>query len=129
MLIKLDDNVSRIFFTRRVLFVEGDSEEVVIKEAIRRMPAEIKARVLSGNELVKARGKASIIRLVRYLRALNVVFFVIHDRDKGTEGAEKFNEPIRGAVGNDEKLVLLEECIEDFLGYPAPGSEKPFNAY
>lgn len=129
MLIKLDDHVSRIFFTRRVLIVEGDTEEVVIKEAIRRMPPEMRARVLSGSELVKARGKAAIIGLVKYLRALNVDFVVIHDRDKGVEGAEKFNEPIRSAVGNDKKLILLKECIEDFLGYPAPGSEKPFNAY
>ncbi|EJM43404.1 hypothetical protein PMI26_02664 [Pseudomonas sp. GM33] len=129
MLIKLDDHVSRIFFTRQVLVVEGDTEEVVIKEAIRRMPTEMKSLVLSGSEMVKARGKASIIGLVKYLSALNVDFFVIHDRDKGTEGAEKFNEPIRVAVGNDKKLILLEECIEDFLGYPAPSSEKPFNAY
>lgn len=129
MLIKLDDHVSRIFFTRRVLVVEGDTEEVVIKEAIRRMPPEMKSLVLSGSEMVKARGKASIIGLVKYLRALNVDFFVIHDRDKGTEGAEKFNEPIAAAVGNDEKLIRMEECIEDFLGYPAPSSEKPFNAY
>lgn len=129
MLIKLDDHVSRIFFTRRVLIVEGDTEEVVIKEAIRRMPSEMKARILSGSELVKARGKAAIIGLVKYLKALNVDFVVIHDRDKGTEGAERFNEPIRSAVGNDKKLILLEECIEDFLGYAAPSSEKPFNAY
>lgn len=78
---------------------------------------------------MKARGKAAIIGLVKYLKALNVDFVVIHDRDKGTEGAEKFNEPIRNAVGNDKKLILLEECVEDFLGYPAPSSEKPFNAY
>jgi putative ATP-dependent endonuclease of OLD family len=129
MLIKLDDHISRIFFTRRVVIVEGDTEEVVIREAIRRMPTEMKSKVLSGSELVKARGKAAIIGLIKYLNALNVDFFVIHDRDKGTEGAEKFNGPIRNAVGNDKKLIALEECIEDFLGYPAPGSEKPFNAY
>ncbi len=129
MLIKLDDHVSRVFFTRKVLIVEGDTEEVIIKEAIRRMPAEMKARVLSGSELVKARGKAAIIGLVKYLSALNVDFFVIHDRDKGTAGAEVFNEPIRQAVGNDQNLILLEECVEDFLGYKAPTSEKPFNAF
>src|SRR5690606_5833646 len=65
MLIKLDDHVSRIFFTRKVLIVEGDTEEIVIKEAIRRMPAEMKARVLAGSELIKARGKAAIIGLVK----------------------------------------------------------------
>lgn len=24
---------------------------------------------------------------------------------------------------------MMEECIEDELGYPAPSSEKPFKAY
>ncbi|EOG2038664.1 ATP-dependent endonuclease [Pseudomonas aeruginosa] len=129
MLIKLDDHVSRIFFTKKVLVVEGDTEEILIKEAIRRMPSDMRVRVLSNTELVKARGKASIIGLVKYLSALKVNFFVVHDRDKGVAGAEKFNDPILKVVGDKEKVIMLEECVEDFLGYPPPTSEKPFNAY
>lgn len=129
MLIKLDDHVSRIFFTRKVVVVEGDTEEVIIKEAIRRMPADARLKVLSGTEIVKARGKASIIGLVKYLSALGVDFFVIHDRDQGTEGAVVFNKPIADAVGSVDKVLMLHECVEDLLGYPAPSSEKPFNAY
>lgn len=129
MLIKLDDHVSRIFFTRKVIVVEGDTEEVIIKEAIRRMPAEMRSKLLSSTELVKARGKAAIIGLVKYLKALDVDFFVIHDRDAGTAGAEIFNTPIADAVGDINKVIMLEECVEDLLGYPAPGSEKPFKAY
>ena len=129
MLIKLDDHVSRIFFTRKVIVVEGDTEEVLIKEAIRRMSPELRAKVLSGSEIVKARGKAAIIGLVKYLNALNVNYFVIHDRDKGTAGAEVFNQPIADAVGDNEKVTMLHECVEDLIGYPAPSSEKPFKAY
>ncbi|WP_411749454.1 AAA family ATPase [Serratia marcescens] len=129
MLIKLDDHVSRIFFTRKVIVVEGDTEEVIIKEAIRRMPQSMRCKLLASTELVKARGKAAIIGLVKYLRALDVEFFVIHDRDRGTEGAEVFNGPIAAAVGEADKVIMLEECVEDLLGYPAPGSEKPFKAY
>ena len=129
MLIKLDDHVSRIFFTRKVIVVEGDTEEVLLKEAIRRMPPELRARVLSGSEIVKARGKASIIGLAKYLTALDVNFFVIHDRDQGTAGAEVFNQPIADAVGDASRVIMLQECVEDLLGYPAPSSEKPFNAY
>src|SRR5699024_1488514 len=94
MLIKLDDHVSRIFFTRKVVVVEGDTEEVIIKEAIRRMPKAMRNKLLASTELVKARGKAAIIGLVKYLSALDVDFFVIHDRDGGTPGAELFNAPI-----------------------------------
>lgn len=129
MLIKLDDHVSRIFFTRKVIVVEGDTEEVLIKEAIRRMTPELRARVLSGSEIVKARGKAAIIGLVKYLSALNVNYYVIHDRDQGTAGAEVFNQPIADAVGDNEKVTMLHECVEDLIGYPAPNSEKPFKAY
>ncbi|ODL83275.1 ATP-dependent nuclease [Serratia marcescens] len=129
MLIKLDDHVSRIFFTRKVIVVEGDTEEVIIKEAIRRMPQAMRCKLLASTELVKARGKAAIIGLVKYLRALDVDFFVIHDRDGGTAGAEVFNGPIAAAVGEADKVIMLEECVEDLLGYPAPGSEKPFKAY
>ena len=129
MLIKLDDHVSRIFFTRKVVVVEGDTEEVLIKEAIRRMCPEARAKVLSGSEIVKARGKASIIGLVKYLKALDVNFFVIHDRDQGTVGAEVFNQPIADAVGEPDQVIMLHECVEDLLGYAAPSSEKPFKAY
>ncbi|QOF92741.1 ATP-dependent nuclease [Pseudomonas lundensis] len=129
MLIKLDDHVSRIFFTRKVVVVEGDTEEVLIKEAIRRMSPEARAKVLSGSEIVKARGKASIIGLVKYLKALDVNFFVIHDRDQGTVGAEVFNQPIADAVGEPDQVIMLHECVEDLLGYAAPNSEKPFKAY
>ncbi|UZE27017.1 ATP-dependent nuclease [Pseudomonas asplenii] len=129
MLIKLDDHVSRIFFTRRVVVVEGDTEEVLIKEAIRRMAPELRAKVLSGSEIIKARGKAAIIGLVKYLNALNVNYFVIHDRDQGVAGAEVFNQPIADAVGNNDRVTMLHECVEDLIGYPAPSSEKPFKAY
>ncbi|ECD5488966.1 AAA family ATPase [Salmonella enterica subsp. enterica] len=129
MLIKLDDHVSRIFFTRKVIVVEGDTEEIIVKEAIRRMPQVMRNKLLASTELVKARGKAAIIGLVKYLSALDVDFFVIHDRDGGTPGAEVFNAPIATAVGDSSKVIMLEECVEDLLGYPAPGSEKPFKAF
>lgn len=129
MLLKVDDHVSRIFFTRKVIIVEGDTEEVILKEAIKRMPPDMKSKIFSGSEIVKARGKASIIGLVKYLTALKVDFFVIHDRDKGTEGAEKFNKPIQIAVGDTSKILMLEECMEHFLGYEPPNAEKPFIAF
>ncbi|XWO33231.1 AAA family ATPase [Pseudomonas sp. JZ134] len=129
MLLKIDDHISRIFFTRKVIIVEGDTEEIVIKEAIKRLPQESKNLLLSNTEIIKARGKSAIIGLAKYLSALNVSFFIIHDRDKGTAGAEKFNMPILEAAKSKDHVIAVEECIEDLLGYPAPSSEKPFSAY
>ncbi|ELN9423419.1 MULTISPECIES: ATP-dependent endonuclease [Enterobacter] len=129
MIMKLDDHMSRIFFTKKVIVVEGDTEEIIFKEALRRVPASARNKILTNTELVKARGKAAIIGLIKYLTALDVDFIVIHDRDKGVKGAELFNPHILEAAGNPEKVIVVEECIEDILGYPVPTSEKPFNAY
>lgn len=60
---------------------------------------------------------------------MGIIPYVIHDKDSGVEGAEKFNEPIRVAVNDDKKLWVLENCIEDVLGYAAPSYDKPHKAY
>ncbi|MGG9094583.1 ATP-dependent nuclease [Klebsiella pneumoniae] len=129
MVMKLDDHMSRIFFTKKVIIVEGDTEEIIFKEALRRVPISTRNKILTNTELVKARGKAAIIGLIKYLSALEVDFIVIHDRDKGIKGAEVFNPIILEAAGSPDKVIVVEECIEDILGYPVPTSEKPFNAY
>ncbi|HBY7610520.1 TPA: DUF2813 domain-containing protein [Klebsiella pneumoniae] len=129
MVMKLDDHMSRIFFTKKVIIVEGDTEEIIFKEALRRVPISTRNKILTNTELVKARGKAAIIGLIKYLSALEVDFMVIHDRDKGVKGAEVFNPIILEAAGSPDKVIVVEECIEDILGYPVPTSEKPFNAY
>lgn len=129
MIMKLDDHMSRIFFTKKVVIVEGDTEEIIFKEALRRVPESARNKILTNTELVKARGKAAIIGLLKYLSALDVDFIVIHDRDKGVKGAEVFNPHILEAAGSPDKVIVVEECIEDMLGYPAPTSEKPYSAY
>ncbi|WP_318351505.1 TOPRIM nucleotidyl transferase/hydrolase domain-containing protein [Klebsiella quasipneumoniae] len=75
------------FFTKKVIVVEGDTEEIVFKEALRRVPALSRNKILTNTELVKARGKAAIIGLIKYLSALDVDFIVIHDRDQGVKGS------------------------------------------
>ncbi|MCZ5656792.1 hypothetical protein O5541_27295 [Escherichia coli] len=55
MLIKLDDHVSRIVFARKVVVVEGDTEEVIDqRKLIRRMPKAMRDKLLAPTELVKA---------------------------------------------------------------------------
>ncbi|OZG75390.1 hypothetical protein BTA51_03160 [Hahella sp. CCB-MM4] len=129
MLLRVDDYVARAFFTKTVVLVEGDTEDIVLKEAFKRLPVEVRAKLQSDFEVIKARGKASIIGIAKYFHALSISFMVMHDRDAAVANAEKFNLPIQGAVGNADKIVILEECIEDLLGYKTPASEKPFLAY
>lgn len=128
MILKIDDYVARSFFTKKVIIVEGNSEEVAIREAIRCLSESARIQINSDFEIINARGKATIIGLAKYLKALNVDFCVIHDRDKGMVKAEIFNQPILEAAGNS-KVIVLEECLEDILGYKAPSNEKPFRVF
>jgi len=128
MLLKVDDYISRMFFSKKCIFVEGDTEEVVVRETIKRLSNEDKAKVIGNCEFLRARGKGVLISIAKYLNALDVNYMFMHDRDAGTEGAEAMNAPILLQTGDDRR-VMIEECIEDLLGYAAPSSEKPYKAY
>lgn len=124
-----DDELSRVFFAERVVVVEGDSEVLAIRNTSRLLPDKIQKLIAARYQLVKARGKASIISLVKYLRELNIAPVVVHDGDYGTAGAEKFNKPIGEAVGKDGAVIVLDKCLEEALGYVPPDSDKPFRAF
>ena len=130
MIQKIDDYVARVFFAKKVIVVEGDTEDVVLRHTISVMPEEVRKRIQADYQVVKARGKATMISFVKYLRAMNVDVFVIHDCDSETAGAARMNQPILDALGGDEgKRYQMVNCIEDVLGYPVPKNEKPYTAY
>ncbi len=128
MLLKIDDYIARAFFAHNVVIVEGDTEDILIRESISKLPKESFLKLVSNFEIIKARGKASIIGLVKYLTSMGIKPIAVHDRDKGIEGAEKFNEPIRQAIGDNGKVVMMCENVEDEIGYSAK-TDKPFTAY
>lgn len=129
MIKTFDDELSRVFFTERCVIVEGDSELIALKNTIKHLPTAIYKSLLSKTQIVKARGKGAIIPLVKYLNALSIPLYVIHDRDAGTPGAMVQNQPIADAVGDVSKISLLEECLEQCIGYPVPSSNKPYKAF
>lgn len=130
MLQKIDEYVSRVFFAQKAIIVEGDTECVVFKKTIEVMPESARKQISDRYQIIKASGKAVIISLVKYLIAMNVDVFVVHDEDSSTPGAVIMNQPILDALkGDTSKRLMLHNCIEDVLGYSAPSSEKPFNAY
>lgn len=128
MLLKVDDYISRIFFTKKSIFVEGDTEEVVVRETLKRLSKKDRALVIGNCEFLRARGKAVMISIAKYLNALEIDYLLMHDRDAGTPGAAAMNAPIVEQSGEDRR-VMIEECIEDLLGYDAPSKDKPYAAY
>lgn len=128
MLLKIDDYISRMFFTRKCIFIEGDTEEIVIRETIKRLNKDDKSRVIGNCEFLRARGKAVLISVAKYLNALDIEYIIMHDRDQKTPKAASINPLILKQTGN-KRRIMIEECIEDLLGYKPPTSEKPFKAY
>ena len=128
MLLRIEDSIAKSFFVKNVLIVEGDTEQLVLSETINRIPLKIQSDILSEWYILRARGKAAIIPLIKYLKAMHINIYVMHDKDKNTPGAVVFNEPIRQALNDDTRLFVLENCVEDVLGYSASSSDKPYKA-
>ena len=128
MLLKIDSHIARIFYANNVVVIEGDTEDILIRESLKRLPKKDYLKILSNFEIVKARGKAAIIGFAKYLVSLGINPIVVHDRDNGVENAAKFNEPIQNAVGENGRVIMMIESVEDEIGYVAT-YEKPFKAY
>lgn len=130
MLLKLDAEVAKIFFGKRILIIEGDTEEIVLKQVMELLEENTRNRIMSDWTILKARGKPIIISVIKYLHAMGFHDIkVMHDADIGKKGAERFNDAIRRELNNNNNLFLLHNCIEDVLGCESRISNKPFNAY
>lgn len=129
MLLKVDDSIAKCFFAKKVLIVEGDTEQIVLNETLTYLPRELESSIKSDWHIIRARGKAAIIPLIKYLKAMGIDVYVIHDGDYGVEGAEVFNGPIKQALDNDTHLVVLSNCIENAIGSPMVNKNKPFSSY
>ncbi|MFH6935380.1 ATP-dependent nuclease [Flavobacterium sp. FlaQc-30] len=128
MILKIDNYISRIFFTKNIVIVEGDTEDILIKETLKRLEKAKYLKIISDFEIIKARGKAAIIGLVKYLISMGIQPIVVHDLDANEPNAEKFNQPIENALGDGGKIILMNNNVEDEIGYTAT-YEKPFKAY
>ncbi|WP_318474680.1 ATP-dependent nuclease [Photobacterium leiognathi] len=129
MVLKIDDYVARAFFSNRTILVEGDTEDIIIRETTKRLPIELRNHVITNCEVIKGRGKPVLKSVINYLKGVGIDPIVMHDSDTGTPGAVIHNEPIRKALNNDKNLFVLERCMESILDYPEPSSEKPYKAY
>ncbi|WP_029842728.1 ATP-dependent nuclease, partial [Vibrio parahaemolyticus] len=101
MVLKIDDYVARAFFSNRTILVEGDTEDMVIRETTKRLPMELRNYVVGNCEVIKGRGKPVLKSVINYLKGVGIEPIVMHDSDTGVAGAVVHNEPIRKALDND----------------------------
>lgn len=136
-------SVNEVFFARRAVLVEGDTEMAILKhrpDLIKH--CEVDADKADHVTVVSCGGKWTIPAIARLLNLFQIEYRVVHDRDKkGRSDGEletaapldpyKANEKIQGIAGSD-RLHVVDDTVEDVL-WPGEerrsSKEKPFRAW
>jgi ABC-type branched-subunit amino acid transport system ATPase component len=139
-LLAFDQSVAEMFFSHKVIIVEGDTEFAAFTVA---MDADQQAFPLDGRPLIlRARGKWTIPLLVKMLAHFKVSCAVLHDVDApkigpsgNKNGAYSANGEITKAINaaRDAGVPMIHRCSEpDFErkhGMNLPMKDKPFSAW
>lgn len=137
MLLKFDSGLAEMFFGGFPVIVEGDTEFAAFERIMELRPE--KYPLESRPVLVRARGKYTIVPIVKMLRHFRVGFSVLHDTDLpslggGGNSAWKANraiaEQIRLAVEEEKLKVGYCQSVPNFEeehGARLPTKDKPWN--
>ena len=87
MLMRFDDEVTKVFFANNVLIVEGDTEYLLLTEALKRLDKDISNQIKSNWHIIRARGKPPIISLSKYFQTLNLNVKANFNNDTGNKNA------------------------------------------
>jgi putative ATP-dependent endonuclease of the OLD family len=133
----IDPSFAEVFFGSYPILVEGDTEHAAFIAAIVEKADELLDRVT----LVRARGKAILLPLIKVLTHFKINFGVVHDCDppykknREKNGMWSENSKIRDAVltarerGLEARHRVSIPDFERFLGGEEESKDKPLNAY
>lgn len=132
-----DIGFAEIFFGSYPIIVEGDTEHAAFISAIVKTQHEMSGKV----SIIRARGKAVLIPLIKMLRHFKTNFGIIHDidwpyrKDGSKNGMWTINSVIREEIvkcRNHGHTVYHRWSIPDFerfLGGAELGKDKPYSAF
>lgn len=133
----IDPSFSEVFFGSYPVLVEGDTEHAAFLSSILERQHALREEVT----VVRARGKAILVPLIKVLTHFKIDFSILHDADapftrKGhTNGMWTENEKIRAAIvaartaGLTARHRVSIPDFERFLGGEEEAKDKPLNAY
>lgn len=133
----IDPSFAEVFFGSYPILVEGDTEHAAFIAAIVEKEDELLDRVT----VVRARGKAILLPLIKVLTHFKINFGVVHDCDPpfkkngDKNGMWSENSKIRNAVitarerGLEARHRVSIPDFERFLGGDEESKDKPLNAY
>jgi len=135
--------VNEVFFARRAVLVEGDTEVAVLQH----VPTLLSLAGVDGSKsdnvsIISCGGKWTIPPVARLLTRFEIPFRIIHDLDRKGKSDEELealpaihpyraNARIKEVAGGAEILVV-EDTFEHLLwdeGESVPSSDKPYRAW
>lgn len=133
----IDPSFSEVFFGSFPILVEGDTEHAAFMSAI----FEREHALMDVVTVIRARGKAILVPLVKVLTHFKIDFSIVHDADPpfkrngDKNGMWTENEKIRAAVttargaGLTARHRISIPDFERFLGGDEESKDKPLNTY
>jgi len=114
MAVEYDPERSEMFFARRVLLVEGDTEKVAFPLVASKMGIDFTARSVA---IVEAGGKPNLLLFMRILNMFQIPSIVVYDQDPGGQ-EEALNPRIQAEAGPLTTLVPLDPDFEGVAKVP-----------
>lgn len=133
----IDPSFAEVFFGSYPVLVEGDTEHAAFVAAIVEKEQELMDRAT----VIRARGKAILVPLIKVLRHFKIGFGIVHDCDPpfktngDKNGMWTENKKIRDAIvearaaGLQVRHRVSVPDFERFLGGDEESKDKPLNAY
>ncbi|MEF9445125.1 AAA family ATPase [Burkholderia sp. 1A5] len=133
----IDPSFSEVFFGSYPILVEGDTEHAAFMSSILERQHELMDRVT----VIRARGKAILVPLIKVLTHFKIDFGVVHDSDSPFKknghknGMWTENAKIRDSVAKARVAGLAARHrisipdFERFLGEEEESKDKPLNTY
>ena len=112
MILSFDPTVNEIFFARRIVLVEGDTEIAVFREVAKLLGVELHQE--KDTTLINCRGKRTIPAFMRVLNHFGKKYFVLHDKD----GDDSFNQIIADLAEEEGlgKVKMFKNKFEEVVG-------------
>lgn len=125
MVLNFDPAVNEVFFARRIVLVEGDSEIAALTRGAELL--NIPSGRIRDTALINCRGKRTIPAFMRVLNHFKKRYFVLHDKD----GDDDFNQIIADLASENGlgQVKFVDNTLEDVLEIGEPSKkDKPIQA-
>ena len=115
MAVEYDPERSEMFFARKVLLVEGDTEKIAFPLVASKMGIDLTG---SSVAVVEAGGKSNLPLFMRISTAFGIPTVVVHDVDPG-KPEEAVNARIEAEAGPLTQVVQFDPDFEGVAGVPS----------